>query len=333
MSKQVRWGIAGPGRIAGTVAGDFGNVTNGELVAVGSRSLDRAQAFADEHVIPRAHGSYRALIEDDEVDAIYVATPHPQHRDIALAAIAAGKHLVIEKSFTATAAGTEQIIEAAKTKGDVFVMEAMWTRFQPTILAAKQVIADGTIGEVRAVQADLAAFREFDPRDRLFAPELGGGAMLDLGVYPISFVQHFLGDPNEIIARGNTYPNGMDASASMILTYADGRTASLLGAMECPGPGRAAILGTKGWIDVPPRLHHPNTIIVHGGKGAEEIDAPATGTGYCHEFIAAGEDILAGRTENELLPLSGTLALQRLLDSACEQLGVHHREDDAVELG
>ncbi len=331
MSQRVRWGVAGPGRIAAKVAADFEHVSNGELTAVGSRSRERAQAFAGEHGVPRAHGSYRALIEDDDVDAIYVATPHPQHRDIALAAIAAGKHLVIEKSFTATVIGTQQIIEAAQAKG-VFVMEAMWTRFQPAILAAKRVIAAGTIGEVRAVQADLVAFREFDPSDRLFAPELGGGAMLDLGVYPISFAQHFLGEADGILARGNGYPNGMDASASMILTYADGRSASLLGAMDCVGPGRAAILGTKGWIDVPPRLHHPRRLVVHAGEEAEEIDAPATGTGYCHEFIAAGEDIAAGRTENELLSLSGTLATQRLLDSACEQLGVHHVEDDDVEL-
>ena len=331
MSNKVRWGIAGPGRIAAKVAADFGHVDNGELVAVGSRSLQRARAFADEHAIPRAHGSYRALIDDPGVDAIYVATPHPQHRDIALAAIEAGKHLVIEKAFTATAAGTEQIIAAARAQG-VFVMEAMWTRFQPAILAAKRVIADGAIGEVRAVQADLVAFREYDPSDRLFAPELGGGAMLDLGVYPISFAQHFLGEATEILARGTTYPNGMDAAASMILTYPDGRSASLFGAMDCAGPGRAAILGTKGWIDVPPRLHHPDRIIVHAGDQTEEIQAPATGTGYCHEFVAAGADILAGRTENELLPLSGTLALQRLLDSACGQLGVRHAEDDGVEL-
>lgn len=331
MSQHLWWGIAGPGRIAAKVAVDFANVSNGELLAVGSRSQERAQAFADEHRIPRAHGSYRALISDDDVDAIYVATPHPQHRDLALAAIEAGKHLVIEKSFTATVAGAEQIIEAARAK-EVFVMEAMWTRFQPAILAVKRIIAEGHIGEVRAVQADLVAFREFDPADRLFAPELGGGAMLDLGVYPISFAQHFLGEAEGIIARGGGYPNGMDASASMILTYPDGRSASLLGAMDCHGPGRAAILGTTGWIDVPPRLHHPDRIILHVGDGAEEIVLPATGAGYCHEFIAAGADILAGRAENELLPLSSTLASQRLLNSACEQLGVRHVEDDAVEL-
>lgn len=329
---EVRWGIAGPGRIARNVAADFGNVTDGRLVAVGSRSTTRAQAFADEFGIARAHGSYRALIDDPEVDALYIATPHPQHMALALAAIEAGKHLLIEKSFTATVAGAERILAAAGERG-TFVMEAMWTRFQPAIIAARDVIASGEVGEIRVVQADLAAYRDFDPDDRLFNPALGGGAVLDLGVYVISLAQHFLGDPDEVIATGTLLPNGMDASVSIITRHDAGRTASLLGSLECHGPGRAALLGTKGWIDIPPRFHHPSRIVVHIGKeSTREIDAPARGAGYNHEFSAASADILAGRQENQFMPWRDTLSVMRTMEDALDQLGIHHTEDTSLDL-
>lgn len=330
---MIRWGIAGPGRIARNVAADFDNVAGGTLVAVGSRSQERAQSFADEFGIERVHGSYRALIDDPEVDALYIATPHPQHMAIALAAIEAGKHLVIEKSFTATVAGAQQVFDAADAKG-TFVMEAMWTRFQPAIVAARDVISSGEVGEIRVVQADLAAYRDFDPDDRLFNPALGGGAVLDLGVYVISLAQHFLGDPSEVIATGTLLPNGMDASVSIITRHDAGRTANLLGSLECHGPGRAALLGTRGWIDIPPRFHHPSGIVVHVGKeSTRELEAPAHGAGYNHEFTAASADIAAGRQENEFMPWRDTMSVMRIMEDALDQLGIHHTEDESLDLG
>jgi len=157
-SRTLRWGIVGPGRIAAKVVGDFVHVPNGEAVAVASRSLNRAEAFAATHGLPRAHGSYRAIIDDADVDVLYIATPHPQHYATAMAAVEAGKALLVEKSFTATTAGAGEIVNAARANG-VFVMEAMWTRFQPVIVEARQLIADGAIGEVCAVQADLGVGR------------------------------------------------------------------------------------------------------------------------------------------------------------------------------
>jgi predicted dehydrogenase len=323
---EIRWGIVGPGRIAESVIGDFRHVPAARPVAVGSRSIERAQAFADKHRLERAHGSYEELINDDDVDALYIATPHPQHLHPALAAIKAGKAVLIEKSFTATVAGAEEIIRAARDH-QVFAMEAMWTRFQPAIVAVRELIADGAIGEVRQVYADLGVDRPFDPQDRLFDPDLGGGAMLDLGVYVVSFAQHFLGNPDRVEVSGSLAPTGVDAEAGLLLGYEDGRAATLLMSLRNPTPGMARIHGTEGWIEVPPRFHHPHQILLQRTGGEPEvIRRPPSGTGYSHELIEVTECLVDGRTESEIMPLDDTLAVQRILNGACESLGVYHYE-------
>ncbi len=234
---RVRWGIAGPGRIAAAMAADFARVTNGELVAVGSRDEARATAFAAAHGIPKAHGSYAALVTDPDVDAVYIATPHPQHVDIALAALAAGKAILVEKAFTASVADTERVIETARAAG-VFAMEAMWTRFVPGIREVRELITSGAIGQLRMVQGDLTAFRGYDPTDRLFDPALGGGAVLDLGVYVLSLTQHLLGTPERVYSVGGTSPSGVEGEFGVLLGYADGRSATLSGGFTAYGPGR-----------------------------------------------------------------------------------------------
>src|SRR3712207_4949457 len=220
--QEIRWGVVGPGRIAEKVVEDFAVVDGARAVAVASRSLDRAQSFAERHGLERAHGSYAEILADPDVDVLYVATPHPQHHPIALAALRAGKALLVEKAFTATVAGAREVVELAR-ETRVFVMEAMWTRFQPAVVRLRELIADGAIGEVRSVQADLGVQRDFDPADRLFAQELGGGALLDLGVYVVSFAQMLLGDPDTVAAAGSVFETGVDAEASLLLGYADGR--------------------------------------------------------------------------------------------------------------
>lgn len=324
--ETVRWGIAGPGRIAAALAPDFLHVPNAELVAVASRDEERAREFANHHGVATAHGSYRALLDDPEVDAIYIATPHPLHYHLALAAAEAGKHLLVEKSFTATLAGTVDLIATAESRG-VFCMEAMWTRFQPAVVAAREVIAWGRIGEVVGVQGDLNAFRRFSSDDRLFSPELGGGATLDLGVYVLSFAHDFLGRPNSIKATGRKYTNGVDAAVSASLGYHSGATASLTYALDSHGPGRMVIFGTNGWIEIEPRFHHPTTISVHRtGVLPRIIETPVAGRGYSHELIEATECIRAGKTESELMPLSATIEVAEMMDSILGQLGVHYSE-------
>ncbi|GAA1825009.1 Gfo/Idh/MocA family oxidoreductase [Microlunatus capsulatus] len=326
----VRWGILGPGRIARAVVPDFVHVDGAELVAVASRSAERAQAFADDLGVPRAHGSYAELLAADDVDVVYIATPHPQHHALALAAIAAGKAVLVEKTFTATTAGAEEVVAAARA-ARVFVMEAMWTRFQPAVVAARALVDDGAIGEVRQVQADLGVERPFDPADRMFDPAQGGGALLDLGVYVVSFAQYFLGTPDRVVAHGSLTSTGVDAEAGLLLGYDDGRVATLLATLRHHTPGAARIQGTTGWIEVPPRFHHPGSVVLHRrGAEPEVITRPATGGGYAHELVEVTEAVAAGRTESAVMPLDDTLAVQRVLGEALDQLGVHLAEDPEV---
>jgi len=326
-TRTIRWGIVGPGRIAAKVVGDFVHLPAAEVVAVASRSLDRAQAFAGAHGVARAYGSYREIIADSDLDVLYIATPHPQHHAIAMAAIEAGKALLVEKSFTATAAGAREIVNAARANG-VFVMEAMWTRFQPVIVAARELIAGGAIGEVRAVQADLGVGREVDPTDRLFDPAQGGGAMLDLGVYVVSFTQMLLGTPTSVAARGSLASTGVDQEAGILLGYDDGRTGGLTISIRNQSPGSARIFGTAGWIDVVPRFHHPTTIVVtRTDRHPETITRPPTGGGYSHELIEVTDCLLAGRSESAVMPLQDTLDVQEILEQAARLLGVSYAED------
>jgi predicted dehydrogenase len=330
VNREIRWGIVGPGRIAENVVRDFPVVDGARVVAVASRSADRARDFADRHGLPTAHGSYPDVLADPDVDVLYIATPHPQHHALALGALRSGKAVLVEKAFTATTAGAREVADLSRSTG-VFAMEAMWTRFQPAVVRLRELIADGAIGEVRSVQADLGIQRDFDPADRLFAPELGGGALLDLGVYVVSFAQMLLGTPDSVAAVGSRFPTGVDAEASLLLGYADGRSATLATSLRNALPGQARVFGTTGWIDVPPRFHHPQTIVLHrAGAEPETITRPQLGSGYAHELIEVTECLRAGRTESAVMPLADTLAVQHVLEQAATQLGVHHWEDPAV---
>ncbi|WP_138758014.1 Gfo/Idh/MocA family protein [Modestobacter altitudinis] len=330
MTEEIRWGVVGPGRIAEKVVEDFAVVDGARVVAVASRSLDRAQDFADRHGIERAHGSYADVLADAGVDVLYVATPHPQHHAIALGALRAGKALLVEKAFTATVAGAREVVALSRETG-VFAMEAMWTRFQPAVVRLRELIADGAIGEVRSVQADLGVQRDFDPTDRLFALELGGGALLDLGVYVVSWAQMLLGDPDTVTATGSRFPTGVDAEAALLLGWADGRSATLTTSLRNALPGQARVFGTAGWIDVLPRFHHPQTVVLHRADAdPEEITVPQLGAGYAHELIEVTECLRAGRSESAVMPLADTLAVQQVLEDAAGQLGVTFAEDDAV---
>lgn len=316
MTDPIRWGIAGPGRMAATIVPEFQAASNAELVAVGSRSSERAEAFATEHGIPRWHSSYEALLADPAVDAIYIATPHPQHTDIALAAMAVGTPILVEKAFTASVADTERVVAAARGAG-VFAMEALWTRFNPAVQHIKHLIADGEIGELRGCQGDLTAFRDFDPADRLFDPARGGGAVLDLGVYVISFAQYFLGTPTVVHAVGGRYDNGVEGEFSVMFGYSDGRSATLAGAFTTHGPGRVMLNGTKGWIDVHPRFHRSASVTIWRGKRAETVEFDS---GYRFEIEHVGDCLEQGLTESPILPLDDTVAVQRIMADVLAQI-------------
>ncbi|TRY17834.1 Gfo/Idh/MocA family oxidoreductase [Tessaracoccus rhinocerotis] len=322
----IRWGFVGAGGIADVMASDFGFVPNAELAAIASRDLGRAEEFAAKHGIERAYGSYADLLDDETIDVVYLANTHPHHHDVALAAIERGKALLVEKSFTATLAGTEEVVAAARAKG-VFCMEAMWTRFLPAVAAAREVVAWGRIGDVLGVQGDLSAYRAYDPSHRLFDPATGGGAMLDLGVYVVSFAQSFLGAGRAVNCVGRFAPNGVDMAAAINIEHEGGGLASLACGFDGHGPGRMVVHGTKGWIEVEPRFHHPTTLSVHRtGVLPRVIEANMTGRGYCHEITEVTDRVLAGDTESPVMPLSDTIEVMRILEECLRQLGIEQSE-------
>lgn len=332
----MRWGVAGPGPVAEKVLGDLVHVPNAVLSAVGSRSAERARAFAAAHAglagrgrVPRAHGSYRALVEDPDVDVVYVATPHPHHRALALAALGAGKAVLVEKSFTVTPAATREVVAAAVAAGR-FAMEAMWTRFCPAVVRLRELVADGAIGEVCTVTADLGMRHPVDPATQSYHPERGDGLLFHMGVYPVSFAQMILGSPREVLAHGVVHESGVDVEDSVLLRYPGGRSALLFASLRSPAPGEARVLGTAGWIQVPPRLHYPSRIVLHRyGHDPRTIDAPLIGAGYTHELAEVTERVAGGHTESEIMPLADTVAVQDILGQIADQLGMRVIEGPA----
>lgn len=327
---SVKWGIVGPGRIADKVAPDFAHVPDAELVAVASRSAERGRAFAAKHGIGTVHTSYRDILDDPGVDVVYVATPHPQHRAIALAALESGTAVMVEKAFTVSSVATREIVATARRAG-VFAMEAMWTRFLPAVGRLRELVAGGAIGEVRSVQADLGVRNRSADDDRFFSPELGGGALFDLGVYPISFAQMLLGSPSVVAATGAQAPSGVDVESSILLGWPDGRSAALQISLRCAMPGSARVIGTDGWIEVPPRFHHPDRIVLHRHDAEpEDIVLPATGAGYAHEIDEVTRRIAAGETESPVMPLADTVAVQDVMAAVADQLGMIPEEGPAA---
>lgn len=317
----VRWAIAGPGRIADVVAEDFTFVDDAQLVAVASRSLDRAQSFADKHHIERSYGSYRELAHDPDVDAVYIATPHSLHKAMALECIEQGKAVLIEKSITATPAAAREVIDAARAKG-VFCMEAVWNHFHPLTAKLHDVVNSGHLGELLSVQGSFTVHIPYDPEDRVFKPELAGGAMLDLGVYVATFAVDFLGVPDEVVARGSTFPNGVDSDVEMIFSYHDNsRFASLTCALNAVGPERMVVTGTSGWAELGPHFNHASTLRINEtGVVPKEYHQELEGHGYTYEIREATRLIEAGQTESDVLPLDRTLAVQELMADALAQI-------------
>ena len=269
--------------------------------------------------------TYGELVAAD-VDVLYIATPHPQHRDLALAAIRNGTPVLVEKSFTATLDGAREVVAAAREAG-VFCMEAMWTRMQPAVLAARELVAAGEIGEVTSVHADFGAHRVYDPTHRLFAPELGGGAVLDLGVYVISLAQHFLGTPSGVTAAGCALPerHGRERLDAPVVRRraCSGALHHLAGGDGLPGHGRRHPRLDR---DLPAVLPPDPSRGAARGRAGEELDAPALGRGYSHEIIHVGECLAGGLTESPLMPLQDTLDVQWVMQEALDQLGVSTAE-------
>lgn len=317
----IRWGILGAGHIAGSFASAVNAHTRAQLVAVGSRDRVRGERFASAHGIPTTHIGYEELVGDDHVDAVYVATPHSKHRDQALLAIAAGKHLLVEKSFTRNAAEAREVLDAARAAG-TFVMEAMWTRFLPHVAALRSVVAAGVIGEVVNISADHGQAFTYDPSSRLFDPALAGGALLDLGVYPVSFAHDLLGVPSSVTAVGALTDTGVDGQVSMILGYGERAQATLSTTMWAKTPTVALISGTLGRIEVAGDFYAPTsfTVVLNDG-GRWTYDRPSE-RGLQFEAAEVARCVAEGRTESDRMTWQGTLDVMETMDEVRRQVGV-----------
>ena len=325
MATGLRWGILGAGGIAGAFVKDL--QANGRTVAaVGSRSDDTAREFAERFGIARAHGSYAELVADDGVDAVYVATPHPFHASNAELALQAGKHVLVEKPFTINAAEARSVVDLAAARGLV-VLEAMWTRWVPTMVRLREVIASGVIGDVRTVIVDHTQLVKKDFSSRMYDPALGGGALLDLGVYPLSFASDLLGAPTSIQAFSTPTETGVDAQTSIVLGHEGGRSALIHTALDAKGPNTAAILGTEGRIAIDPVWYSPTSFTVFGARDEvlERYDAPqVTGRGMQFQAFELERLVAEGAVAGDILSPAESVSIMETMDEIRRQIGLRY---------
>lgn len=324
MSDTFRWGILGCGNIAKKFATGLQAADGAELVAVGSRSQENADAFADQFGVPTRHASYEALAQDDNVDAIYVATPHPYHKENSILCLEAGKAVLCEKPFAVNQKDAQDMVDVAR-KENVFLMEAMWTRFLPITVQVRKWLADGAIGDVRMMYADFGFRAGINPDGRLFNPNLGGGGLLDVGIYPISYASMvFGGAPKTISSQAHIGETGVDEQSAMIFGYDDGALALLSCGVRIKTPHDAKILGTDGMITVDPSFWNGTKATLHAGGNEEVIALPHKGNGYEYEAEEVARCVRAGKIESDVISHDETLALMGTMDTIRAQWGLKY---------
>jgi len=318
----TRWGILGTGGIASAFATDLRLVDGAELAAVGSRTAEAATAFAAGHGFERAHGSWAGLAADPDVDVVYVATPHAFHFDAALTCLQAGKAVLCEKPMTLDLPSSARLIQEARVR-DVFLMEAMWMRCHPAIRAMVEQIRSGAIGEVRAIHADFGLQGPFPATHRLRDPGMGGGALLDLGVYPINLAHLVLGAPAAVRSWAHLTPEGVDENTGLLFGYPSGAVAALTCSINGASRNAASITGTDGRIDLPPGFFAPGTFtLTRAGGEPEVLEFPFEGRGYRFEAAEVQRCLAEGRLESPLMPHATTLEIMTLMDTVREEIGV-----------
>jgi len=333
--RPVRWGILATGAIAHTFVRDLQLLEDCEVVAVGSRRQESADAFAAEHRVPASYGDYRRLVEDPAVDVVYVASPHALHRDHVELALDAGKAVLCEKSITLTAADAEHLAALAHERG-LFLMEAMWMRCHPLVRRLRQLAGSGALGEVRQVHAHLGFVADRPATDRLLDPALGGGALLDMGVYPLTFASLFLGEPSTVTAAATLSAVGTDVDIAVALGYGSGAVAAVTSSLTSWSPRTATICTDRGRVDVPAPFHHPPEVTWTALDGSDprvpaaplRLREEVIGRGYAHEALEVVRCLRAGETESPLVPLADTVALMRQMDAIRAQTGVRYEADD-----
>jgi len=322
-----RWGILGPGKIAHRFAEGLLSLPNAHIYAVGSRNYERAEVFGRQYGAVKYYGSYEALIADEDVDIIYIATPHSEHYKHVKLCLENGKHVLCEKAFTINSMQLKKLVKLAGEK-QLFMMEALWTRFLPTIKRTLEIINSGAIGELKMLHTDFGFQAPFDKNSRVFNPVLGGGALLDIGIYPLFLSLLLLGKPAEIKAIAHFGDTGVDESLAMQLTYDDGAMAILSSSFTVKTMTKADIYGTKGRITINPRWFSQTSIVLeHYGQEPATINFNFRSNGYDYEAEEVMNCIGSGLTESPVLPLSFSLDLMQMMDTVRKQIGLEYDAD------
>ncbi len=325
MIDKIHWGIIGCGSIAAKFAEGLGVLDDAELTAVGSRTEDKARAFAKKHNAKRAYGSYEQLAKAPGVDVVYVATPHPFHMENTILCLEHGKAVLCEKPFAMNARQAERMIDAAK-KANVFLMEAMWTRFIPLTVEIRRLIENSAIGPVRFFQADFGYATDRGAQSRALNPHLGGGALLDVGIYPISFASMLFGaQPSKITSQAQIGKTGVDEQSGYLFTYDGGGFCVLSSAVTTKTPGRAVIAGDDGLIKIHLPFHRAEkaTIVTPDNKETV-IEKPIEGNGYNYQAAEVHNCLRQGKLQSDIMPLKESLAIMETMDKIRQQWGLRY---------
>ncbi len=324
MTDRLRWGILGTGGIADLMTSDL-LLTGRTVTAVGSRTQQGADAFAAAHGIPTAHPSYEALVTDPEVDVIYVGTPHPYHAANATLALEAGKHVLLEKPFTINAAEARAVVELAASK-KLVVLEAMWTRWMPHMVRIRELLAAGALGELRSLIVDHDQKLPTDPQHRLQNPELGGGALLDLGIYPVSFAWDVFGEPSSVYALSSPTATGVDQNDAIVFGYPGGAKAIMNTVLDAAGPNTAVLVGTEARIEIDGTWYFPTSfsLIAPDGTVIERFEQEVPGRGMQFQADELERLVAAGELAGTVLPPAQTVAIMETLDEIRRQIGLRY---------
>lgn len=314
---RLRWGILATGKIAGAFARDLALLDDHVVAAAGSRTPERAEAFVAEHG-GRAHGSYAALVDDPDLDVVYVASPHGRHHEDVMLCLEAGKAVLCEKALTLDAASSRDLVDQARSRG-IFLAEAMWMRTNPVVREVRRLVADGAVGRVGELRAELGFVASRDVA-RLWEPDLGASALLDIGIYPLTFAHLLLGHPRRVAAAGVLHEAGFDLAGGATLVHDDDAVSSVAWTQVAQSESTASVAGDEGRIEIGHRFHHPTSFTLTRGDEVRTVTAEVIGRGYAHEAIEVADCLRAGRTESDLLPLDDTVAIQELMDEVAAQL-------------
>ena len=321
---KIRWGIISTGNIANQFVRGANFLEDAEVLALASRNQASADAFGEKHNIPRRYNSYQALANDPDIDVIYIGTPHTFHAENIMLCLKTGKAVLCEKPFTINAKEAEACIQLAQENG-LFLMEAIWTRYIPAIVKLREMVNSGLIGTVKLIQADFAFNLPFNAEHRLYNPNLGGGSLLDVGIYPITFTTMFLGQPDTVHAHADIGKTGVDEQATMLFGYDNGAAALLSSGIHATMPNDALIKGTKGYIRVHSPMWVPDRLTLHlDGQEAQVMDIPYESNGYNYEAAEVRACLRAGKIESDMMPHSETLATMRLMDGIRASWGMKY---------